>query len=53
MTNRNLTLIKELDLKIEQLKQDFINIPKMDSDKRRKIADQIISLSHEKVATQV
>lgn len=48
MTNRNLGLIKELDLKIERLKQELINNPKMEADKHRKIADNIISLSYEK-----
>ena len=53
MINRSLTLIEKPDLKINQLKHAFFDIPKMNSDRRRKIADQKISLQHGKVATQV
>jgi polyhydroxyalkanoate synthesis regulator phasin len=49
VTNRNLSLIKELDIKIEKLKHTLVNNPKMDTEKHRKIANDIISLSHEKV----
>ena len=53
MTNRNLSLIKELDIKIERIKHTLAYNPKMDHEKKNKLADEIVSLSHEKVKTHL
>jgi polyhydroxyalkanoate synthesis regulator phasin len=49
VTNRNLLLIKELDIKVEKLKNELVNNGTLDADARKKISEDIISISQEKV----
>ena len=49
MTNRNLRLIKELDFRVEKLKDKLSRDQRIDPDTKSKIIDEIINLSEEKV----
>ena len=49
MTNRNLNLIKELDVRVEELQESIRENPKMDQEQRKKMILEIFNLSNEKV----